>query len=290
MPTVRTNDIETYYERRGDGPAIVFVHGSIVDSGMWADQVAALRGDFTTVVYDVRGHGRTGGSSRDRYDVALYASDLHELVTALGLERPIVCGHSMGGLVAQAYAVRYPDRLSGLVLVDTFAPTIHTRSEWFLRRVAMNAFVPLVRVLGIERLERLNVWVSERVSTGASGDYEAVERLREDGPTITTPEFTKVIRSMSRAHEYPLDLETVTVPTLVIYGEQELGFVKRHAKEFAETLADCEVDVVPGAGHASNLDDPEYFTAAVREFAARVSRRDDRAGPEAGDDAASAAG
>ncbi|WP_439026632.1 alpha/beta fold hydrolase [Haloarchaeobius sp. DT45] len=283
MPTVQTNDIETCYDRRGDGPAIVFVHGSVVDSGMWDQQGDALRDDFTTVVYDVRGHGRTGGSSRDRYDMALYADDLHELVTALDLDRPVICGHSMGGLVAQAYAVQYPDQLSGLILADTFTPTILTRGEWFLRRVAMNAFLPLVRVLGIERLERLNVWVSERLSRGASGDYAEVEKLREDGPTMTTTEFIKVIRSMSRAHEHPIDLSAITVPALVIYGENELGFIKRHARELSRTLADCAVDVVPGGGHASNLDNPEYFTAAVRGFTDRVS--DETGEAETGADA-----
>ncbi|WP_435318611.1 alpha/beta fold hydrolase [Haloarchaeobius sp. TZWSO28] len=270
MPRVRTNDIATYYDRRGDGPAIVFVHGSIVDSGMWESQVDALSEEFTTVVYDVRGHGRTGGSSRDKYDMALYAEDLHELLTLLDLDRPVICGHSMGGLVAQAYAVAYPDQLSGLILADTFTPPILTRGEWFLRRVAMPAFVPLVRVLGIERLERLNVWVSERVSRGASGEYSEVEKLREDGPTITTPEFTKVIRSMTRAHEHPLDLASIAVPTLVIYGENEMGFIKHHARELSETLPDCGMDEVPGGGHASNLDNPEYFSAAVRGFANRV--------------------
>ncbi|MCT9096979.1 alpha/beta fold hydrolase [Haloarchaeobius sp. HME9146] len=273
MPTVRTNDIETYYERRGDGPAIVFVHGSIVDSGMWDDQVAALRDEFTTVVYDVRGHGRTGGSSRDRYDMALYASDLHELVTALDLDRPVICGHSMGGLVAQAYAIEYPDEVCGLLLANTFTPTILTRSEWFLRRVAMNAFPPLVRVVGIERLERFNVWVAERFSKGVSGDYERVEMLREDGTTITTAEFGKVIRSMARAHEHPFDLSAIGVPTLILYGENEKGLVRDHARLLSDTLVDCAVDVVPGGGHASNLDNPAFFSAAVRQFANRAVGR-----------------
>ena len=64
--TVRTNGVETYYERRGDGPPVVFVHGMFMDTAMWEAQAEALSDDFTTVTYDVRGHGHTGGSDRER--------------------------------------------------------------------------------------------------------------------------------------------------------------------------------------------------------------------------------
>jgi pimeloyl-ACP methyl ester carboxylesterase len=98
--TVRTNDIETYYERRGDGPPIVFVHGMAMSTTEWEPQMAALAGEFTTVAYDVRGHGRTGGSDRGSYDVELYASDLDALLAAIDVGEPIVCGLSMGGCIA----------------------------------------------------------------------------------------------------------------------------------------------------------------------------------------------
>ncbi|WP_458204909.1 alpha/beta fold hydrolase [Haladaptatus sp. NG-SE-30] len=275
MPTVRTNDIDTYYEQRGDGPPLVFVHASILDHSMWNQQVDALSEHYTTIVYDLRGHGRTGGSTESEYSMNLYAEDLHALITALELDRPILCGLSMGGTVALTYAARFPDRIAGLILAETFTPEILTRGEWFLFQIVYRAIVPSVRLVGYERIEKVNMWLTERFFSGSSGDYENVERLRETGPKMTTDEFVKVIRSMMRSHEMPLEPSAVTVPTLVLYGENELPFIKCHAAELAAHISDVEVDEVPDAGHASNLDNPDYFTTAVRTFLARSTRPDE---------------
>ena len=269
MPTVRTDDVETYYERRGDGPPVVFVHAAIMDHSMWDRQVDALCDDYTTVAYDVRGHGRTGGSARREYSMDRYAEDLDALLRELDLDQPVLCGLSMGGMVAQTYAATHPGRVAGVVLADTFTPRILTRGEWF-RRVVLNALIPPVRVLGYERIEKANVRLTERLFGGVSGDYGTIEQLREGGPKMATDEFAKVIRSMTRFHEATVDLSAIAAPTLVLYGENELPFVKRHAAELAAHLPDVDVDEVPDAGHASNLDNPEYFTAAVRDFLERT--------------------
>ncbi|SDM73953.1 Pimeloyl-ACP methyl ester carboxylesterase [Halogranum gelatinilyticum] len=266
MPFVQTGDSRTYYEQRGDGPPVVFVHAAILDHSLWDAQAEALADEYTTVVYDLRGHGRTGGSTREQYAVELLADDLHALVTGLGLDRPVVCGLSLGGLVAQSYAARYPDDLSGLVLADTFTPPILSRGEWFLRRVVLNALVYPVRLVGYERVEKANVWLTERVFRGSGGDYEQIEQLRATGPKMTTDEFAKVIHSMTRFHEERVDLAAIAVPTLVLYGEHELPFVRHHAAELAARLRDVAVDVIPDAGHASNLDAPDEFTDTVRRF------------------------
>ncbi|RYJ13550.1 alpha/beta fold hydrolase [Halogeometricum borinquense] len=270
MPTVRTNNIETYYERRGAGPPVVFVHAALLDHSMWDEQVAALSDDYTTVTYDVRGHGKTDGSDDAVYTMDRYAADLHDLFEALDLEQPVVCGLSLGGMIAQTYAAAHPGRIRGLVLADTFSPPIRTRGEWFLRRVVLNALIPPVRLLGIERVEKANVWLTDRFFGGAGGDYESVERLRESGPKMDTKEVTKVIRSITRFHETTVELGAITVPTLVLYGENELPYVKQHAAAFGATFPVAELDEIPDAGHASNLDNPAYFSAALRTFFTRT--------------------
>ncbi|MFC6838037.1 alpha/beta fold hydrolase [Halomarina ordinaria] len=271
MPTVRTADIETYFERRGDGPPVVFVHGAVLDHSQWDAQVEALADEYTTVAYDVRGHGRTGGSARERYSVDLFAEDLAALVDALDLDRPVVCGLSTGGCIAQVYAARYPERVSGLVLADTFTPALFDRREWLQRSVLLRATVPPVRLVGYERVERVLVWLHERLhGEGVSGDYERIEGLRATGPKMATEEFAKVIRAVAAFHETSVDLSAITAPTLVLYGEHEPPFVRRHAATLGAELPDVTVRVVPGAGHASNLDDPAFFTDAVRHLLVRA--------------------
>jgi pimeloyl-ACP methyl ester carboxylesterase len=266
MPTVQTSGVETYYERRGAGPPVVFVHGAIVDHSQWTPQLEALADGYTTVAYDVRGHGRTGGSELDRYTLEVLADDLDALVRALGLDRPVICGLSLGGCIAQKYATTYPDRLSGLVLADTFTPgewRWPERIQWSMLR----GTIPLTRFLGYLRVEKAMVWLQERISgERVSGDYGQIERLRAEGPTMETEEFAKVIRTLLDVPRASIDLSSVAVPTLVIYGEHDLGFVKRHAAKMAAEIPDVRLVEIPGGAHVSNLDEPEAFTDSLRTF------------------------
>lgn len=87
---------------------------------------------------------------------------------------------------------------------------------------------------------------------------------------MQTAEFAKVVRAVARFHETDLDLSTVDVPTLVLYGEHEPPFVRQHAVVLAAAIADTTVREVPDAGHASNLDDPAFFDGALLAFLADV--------------------
>ncbi|WP_435062585.1 alpha/beta fold hydrolase [Halobaculum sp. EA56] len=270
MPTVATNDVETYYERRGDGPPVVFVHGAIVDHSQWAPQFDALADDYTVVAYDVRGHGRTGGSDRGAYSVDLFAEDLAALVDALDLDRPTICGLSLGGCIAMTYAARYPDRCSGLVLADTFGPTPLTLGERVQRR-ALRLTIPFVRVLGYPRVERAMVWLQRRISgEGVAGDYGRIEAIRETGPLMSTAEFAKVIRALASFDRTRVDLASIAAPTLVLYGEHDAGFVRRQSAALGALIPGAEVAAVPGAGHAANLDEPAFVTERVRGLLARA--------------------
>lgn len=268
MPTVRANGVETYYERRGSGPPVVFVHGATLDHAQWDPQVEALADAYTTIAYDVRGHGRTGGSATTTYSMELFADDLEALLEALDVEKPVLCGLSTGGCIAQVYAARHPEALSGLVLADTFTPSLSGWGEWLQRSAALKATVPFVRLVGYERVERVLVWIQERLTAGAGGDYEQIEQLRDEGPKMSTPEFAKVVRAVADFDEIAVDLSAISVPTLVLYGENEPPFVRRHAPILEAGIPDATVRIVPGAGHASNLDNPGFFTEALEAFLA----------------------
>lgn len=269
MPTVRTNDVETYYEHRGNGPPIVFVHGAILDHAQWEPQIDRLSDEHTTIAYDVRGHGRTGGSERESYSIDLFADDLDALLAALDVERPVLCGLSMGGCIAQVYAATHPERIAGLVLAGTFTPDLSTWDER-IQMTVLRAVVPLVRLVGYERVQRAMAWIHERFNRGASGDYEAVERIQAEAPKMETNEFAKMVGSLTDFPETTIDVSAIAVPTLVLYGENEPGFVRRQARKLGTEIPNASVQEVPDAGHASNLDDPDFFTDAVRAVLTQV--------------------
>lgn len=270
MATLAVDDGSIWYEDRGSGQPIVLLHGAWSNADAWDAQVDEFAGKYRVVRTDVRGHGRTGPTDRRRYSIELFADDLDALLTALDLDSPVLCGLSMGGCIAQAYAAGHPDRIVGLVLADTFGSAV---LDWKqrLQFLMLKATIPPVRLVGYQRVEKVMVWLQERIQgDGVSGDYEKIEQLRENAPEMTTDEFVKVIHALTRFHETALDLSVVTVPALVLYGEHDAGFIRRYAPKLGADIPDATVREVPGGGHASNLDSPEFFTSALREYLSRL--------------------
>lgn len=268
MPTVETNDVETYYEEYGDGPSVVFAHGATADHQYWAEQARPLADDYRIIVYDIRGHGQTGGSDRSDYSIELFADDLHEFIAALDLERPAICGLSLGGLIAQTYAVRYDD-LAAAVLIGAMTPEIFSRTEWLQRQVVMRAMGP---IMGNERLVNAYFWLSERVYGDDSiGDLDEAERVREqhsdEDPKMDAAERRKVFGSAVDFASTSLDFSAISVPTLVMYGEHE-PIAADHAEYLAREVPDAEVREIPDASHNSHLDNPEFINDAIRAFLA----------------------
>lgn len=267
MPTARTNDIETYYVRRGDGPPVVFVHGMLMSTTMWEAQMDALCDTFTTIAYDVRGHGHTGASDRNPYSIDLFAADLDALLDALDLDRAVVCGLSMGGTVAQAFAAAHPEKVAGLVLADTF-PAGPMPLTLRLALANIRFLARLDRLIDYRTLNRWQLQVGNRLLPGVSGDPETIQRLLEDAPTIAHDEFVKIADATARFPKSDVDLSTVTAPALVLHGEHLPMANEETTGRLVDQLsnADPTVHVVPGSGHASNVDNPEFFTARLREF------------------------
>jgi len=268
MPSIQTADIQTYYEIHGRGAPLVFIHGGWVSRRMWQPQVEHFCHNYQVITYDIRGHGQTGGSPRRRYSVELFADDLSLLLKALGVEKPAVCGLSLGGMVAQAYANRHPDNLSALVLADTAVSSALTLSDKLTAYVLAPKwlFMGLVRLLGIERYTRFAFWYAARsrskewVGLDASViQYEKEEMLRFD-----TDEFNKIFAAMYDFRLQPLaDIEA---KTLVINGQYESRAVLRHTEKILELVPDAAAVTIPDAGHTSSLENPAAFNGVLEAF------------------------
>jgi pimeloyl-ACP methyl ester carboxylesterase len=261
MPLVQTNDITTYYEIVGEGEPIVFVHGAGGSHDNWHPQVKYYSDRFRVMTYDVRGHGKSGGSDR-KYSCALFADDLHALLTALEIEKPVLCGLSLGGMTAQEYAVKYQSNLAGLVLADTAVATALTLSDklqkwmfpaslvkWYIRRKT-----------------------PEDYARWSFGYFEMKEEVREyliqEQLKMDQTEFIKL---MDAIYGFKLlDLSSIKVPTLVVLGENERKAVFPHADKMIELIEDSKKVIIPDAGHASNLENPDDFNRILDEFLEHV--------------------
>ena len=263
MPTIRTNDIETYYERRGTGPPLIFIHGAVIDDHTsWMPQVDRFSNEYTTFTYDIRGHGRTGGSHLPSYSISLFADDLEAFIDGLGLEQPILCGFSMGGMVAQTYAARHPDRVGSLIIADSLGPYVFTRRERIARVVFPKIALPIVRIVGYDRLKQSFRWILMRMYGKESDQFAEVERL----PSMDSNEVVKVLRAPATFHQSNINLSAIPAPTLILFGDHGLPYMQRHAAKLAAEIADAVVESIPATTHMLNVNNPEAFNAAIREF------------------------
>lgn len=272
MTRLPVDGVTLYYESEGTGPPIVFVHGGWMDGEMWTPQVERFAGSHRTITYDVRGHGRTGGSEEPTYSIDLLVEDLRALIESLSLDAPILCGLSLGGMIAQTYANRYPDSVRALVLAGamrSFPPLPITRiqQEVVFPRVPLYTSMWLLGsrssfrlILQGIRLAQGHPWIAldDRARRYA---FEAVGRL-------DTAEFIKIFDAM---YEFDTrgDLE-ITAPTLVLTGDHEAVPVVQQSDRLAEVIETASRTTIPDAAHLSNLDNPEAFNDALERFLSTI--------------------
>lgn len=268
MPTVETNGIETYYERHGEGPPIVCAPGSGWDHRSWYPQVEGLRDEFELILYDPRGHGRTGYGGRDEISVELLATDVGALVDRLELEQPAVVGCSLGGLIAHAYAASEPSNVGALVTLE--APVGMTDRPLPMR-IVQRMYITGSRILGPDRiygvLRRFDSLLGE-------GDQWADQTL--PGLDMTKGEYAddalshtdaEVMMRMGSILRYEAtDLESITAPTLVLTGADPGAFFEDAAEELVERIPDSRRDRIPDAGHGAHMDNPEAYNETVKAF------------------------
>ena len=257
MEVVRANGLEIAYERVGEGPPLVLGHGAAVDSRMWRPQLAALADEFTVVAWDEPGAGRSSDVPAD-FALPDYANCLAALIDALDLGPAHVVGLSWGGTVALELYRHHPELVATLILVDTYA-------GW---KGSLPAEDVRARVEGLRQtLAAPDHLFDPRLPGLFAGDppAEFVALLEEMAADVRPESMRTALLVMAEADERDL-LPRIAVPTLLIWGELDARSPLTVARQFEDAIPDARLVVIPGAGHVSNLEQPEPFNDAVREF------------------------
>lgn len=271
MPTVETNDIETYYEDYGDGQPIVVLHGATADHQVWAEQLQPLTDDYRIILYDLRGHGKTGVSDLDRYTVDTYADDLAVFVDALDLDRPVVLGHSLGGMIGYRFADEHPEKLSALITVGAMTPESFSTGERAFKFAHSRVITPLMES---ERVRDGALWVQQKLfGDNSTPDMDRLEELREAHACETseppTDERTKITRGLREYLTSSWSWQSSEVPVLMLYGENE-PFIESHASYLKAQLDNCRTAEIPEASHNSQLDNPEFIRTQIHQYLANT--------------------
>lgn len=271
MPTVEANGASLYFETRGSGPPVIFLHGAGADHRVWAEVTEPLTEDYEVIVLDMRLHGKSGGEPGEPVTIDTYVDDLHGFIGTLDLATPAIVGLSMGGMVAQRYAAEYPDEVRALSTLGAMTTETLSREEWLLEKVAFPVVDRVRNTAGEEYARKLmDAIMNLRPDDVEPSDMDERDRIEsahnDDYPEQSEAQEAAVRDSLSGYGDRSTDYTAITTPFLYLYGEREMSTLQDHAEFVTETVPNGRALEVPNASHHSHVDNPEFVVETLREF------------------------
>lgn len=262
-------------EQTGDGPPLLLLHGFMGSSATWDRQLPTLSQHFRAICVDLIGHGMSDApADPERYRMEECVADLLAILDHLGIVGCNVLGYSMGGRVALHLAVAAPSRVGRLVL-ESASPGLADPSERQQRVAADNDLAIMVERDGVASF--VEYWESQPLfASQRSLSYKERARLRQQRLRNNAVGLANSLRGMGAGAQRPLwdDLRTLFVPTLLIVGSLDVKYVEVGSR-MVELLPEGTLLVIPQAGHAVHIEQPDHFNGAVLQFLLALGPRID---------------
>jgi pimeloyl-ACP methyl ester carboxylesterase len=248
MPKLNRDGVDIYYEVHGSGPPLLLTHGYSSTSAMWQGQIAALSKHHTLIVWDMRGHGQSDyPADPAAYSEALTVGDMAALLDQAGADHAIIGGLSLGGYMSLAFVRAYPERVRALLIIDT--------GPGFKKDEARDAWNKRAHETG-DRFEREGLEVLKSLSRERSSVvHRDASGLARAARGMLTQRDAGVIETLPH----------IKVPALVVVGADDTPFLAA-SDYMAAKIPGAKKVVIPAAGHAANIDQPQAFIDAVVPF------------------------
>ena len=275
MPIAHLNGIDINYEVHGSGTPLVLTHGYSASLEMWREQVPAFSAQYRLVIYDSRGHGKTTApADMEQYGLARhYVADQLALMDHLGIKRAYVGGLSMGGMIAQEFALQHPDRVKALLLFDT-GPGMGAMAQDAARMAQFTQMREMMQTLArtkgmsaiIDAMRNSPMALSPAATARAIPDsvrrhVENMQQMSVDGYLGGSKAMQDWSGSLDR-------LPRITAPTLVLVGEQDNLLAASRA--IHGKIAGSRFVLLRNSGHGTNMWRPEAFATETLDFLAAV--------------------
>lgn len=260
MPTLHVNGINIHYQWQGreDGPVLVLINGLLTDLSSWAGHLDAYVDHFHVLTYDCRGQGGSDKPDDGPYLPEQHTADLVGLLDALGVERAAVLGVSNGGLIAMSFAALYPERVSALVLANTYG-----RADTFMQ-AKLESWQSAMRAGGGPvRFDVSMVWIWGRSHLNKA--YEALRPWREKGSAIPVHAAANLIEG-GKHFDMLEKLANIACPTLLMAGDEDVLTPLPYIHELQRRIAGSRVVMLDQAGHCMFLEQTARFKAIASEF------------------------
>lgn len=255
------NTIHTRYDDVGpaDAPALIFIHGFPLDHTMWSGQIEALKSLCRVVAYDLRGHGGSD-VGEEAFSMEGFVRDLVAFMDALRIDKATVCAHSMGGYIALHAIEEHPERFNALILTDTqcTADTSAGREKRLkaIRAIAEDGVEPFAEGL-IGKLFS---------SVTLDAKPEVVQQVRDMILGTSPHSLEQSLRAMRERDETCSKLSGISVPVLILVGEADQITPIEAAEYLHDNIEHAHLEIIPQAGHMSNMENPQAFNAALEKF------------------------
>jgi pimeloyl-ACP methyl ester carboxylesterase len=248
MPKLNRDGVTIHYEVYGSGPPLLLTHGYSSTSAMWQGQVAALSKHHQLVLWDMRGHGQSDyPDDPAAYSEALTVGDMAALLDKIGADTAIVGGLSLGGYMSLAFVRTHPERVRALLIIDT--------GPGFKKDEARDAWNKRAHDTG-DRFEREGLEVLKSASRERSSVvHRDASGLARAARGMLTQRDAGVIETLPH----------IKVPALVVVGADDTPFLAA-SDYMAAKIPGAKKVVIPAAGHAANIDQPQAFIDAVLAF------------------------
>jgi pimeloyl-ACP methyl ester carboxylesterase len=248
MPKLDRDGVDIYYEVHGKGPPLLLTHGYSSTSAMWQGQVAALSKNHTLILWDMRGHGQSGyPDDPTAYSEALTVGDMAALLDKVGARSAIIGGLSLGGYMSLAFYRAHPERVRALLIVDT--------GPGFKKDEARGAWNARAHDTA-DRLER------EGLAVLRSSSPERSKASHRDATGLARAARGMLTQRDARVIEL---LPDIAVPSLIVVGADDTPFLAASDYMVAK-IPGAKKAVIPAAGHAVNIDQPQAFIDTVLPF------------------------
>lgn len=245
------------YRIDGDGPPVTLIHGvgSYLES--WDGVIAALGSGYRFLRYDLRGHGDSP-KPPGPYTLDDFVDDLAELLDAQDIETTHLAGFSLGGLIAQAFALAHPGRLRSLTLISTVAGRTHAEKAAVQKRAATLA----EQGAGRHLTEAVDRWFTEEFIASRPDVLEERRRRSLNNDPDCYAAAYRVLADYDLADRLP----EIKTSTLVMTGENDVGSTPRMAKLIADRIPDCRLHIFPRLKHSVLLEAPDRVAAQMKPF------------------------
>ncbi|NYF80724.1 alpha/beta fold hydrolase [Granulicella arctica] len=266
MPQISVNDITIHYEESGEGLPVILIHGHPFDATMWSPQLYSAFPGYRLLAPELRNFGRTTSPVRPA-DLGVYARDIFDFADSLGLQKFIVAGLSMGGQVAMELANVNPERLSGLVLADTFAQLDTPEKKQWRYALADRLDTEGLQAYAVEVLPKmLSARSIAENPTLASEVLLMMQRCPAQGAA-------DALRVRAERRDYLPVLSELDLPTLIVVGSEDAFTSIADAELMQRGIRNSTMVIIEDAGHMPNMEKPDQFNEALKNFLALIGKK-----------------